>query len=368
MNKRPEFIRGLKLAEGFFHEIVRPILKSHYPDLQYSAALIGHGSEVLEFDDEMSTDHSWGPRLILFLSTGDLNSKRDAVHSILSRELPPTFMGYPTNFSEPDPLDHGVQVMRPSTSDSINHRIEIYTLENYIAGYMNIDIRKELSPVDWLTIPQQKLRSVTAGRVFQDRLGLENIRTRLQWYPNDVWLYILASAWMRISQEEHLMGRAGMTGDKVGSAIIGSRLVRDIIRLCFLMEKKYMPYAKWFGTAFDQLQSAEKLAPALKNALQAKSWQKREESLCLAYEILAEMNNSLKITKPVPPKVHQFFGRPFKIIGGEKFANALVKQINDPEIIPLTKRSLIGNIDLISDNTDVLEDASLRLALKALYK
>ncbi len=38
-----------------------------------------------------------------------------------------------------------------------------------------------------------------------------------------------------------------MIGDEVGSALIGSRLVRDIMRLCFLMEQTYAPYAKWFG-------------------------------------------------------------------------------------------------------------------------
>ena len=57
------------------------------------------------------------------------------------------------------------------------------------------------------------------------------------------------------------MGRAGFVNDEIGSALIGSRLVRDIMRLTFLMEREYPPYAKWFGTAFSCLKSGGSLAP-----------------------------------------------------------------------------------------------------------
>jgi hypothetical protein len=73
------------------------------------------------------------------------------------------------------------------------------------------------------------------------------MRERLAYYPRDVWLYLLAAGWARIGQEEHLMGRAGTVGDEVGSALIGARLVRDIMRLAFIMERTYAPCAKWFA-------------------------------------------------------------------------------------------------------------------------
>lgn len=85
--KQPSFVPGLILAEGFFHEEVEPILRSHYPDLRYSAALIGIGSEVLEFDTEMSTDHHWGPRVMLFLSPDDFKYKRDGIRCRITTRL-----------------------------------------------------------------------------------------------------------------------------------------------------------------------------------------------------------------------------------------------------------------------------------------
>jgi hypothetical protein len=334
--------------------------------LKYSAALIGSGSEVLGFDTEMSMDHHWGPRAMLFLRSEDFSSRRGTIQTVLSHKLPSMYQDFSTNFSEPDPDDNGVQVLQP-TSGPVNHRVEMYTLEGFFNSYMNIRVDKELESADWLTLPQQKLRSVTAGKVFKDDLGLEKIRARLSWYPDDVWLYILASSWTRIGQDEHLMGRAGSIGDENGSSIIGSRLVRDIMRLAFLIEKVYPPYPKWFGTAFSKLKSAGELEPSLTTALHTVSWQEREASLCTAYEILAKMHNSLGITDPVSPETSHFWSRSFKIIHGERFAKAIIQCIKDPRVVLLTKRSLIGNIDLISDNTDLLVDESFRVTLKALY-
>jgi hypothetical protein len=61
------FIPGLELNRLFFEEVVRPLIAAQFPDLAYSAALIGYGSDVLGYDTVLSTDHEWGPRLLLFL-------------------------------------------------------------------------------------------------------------------------------------------------------------------------------------------------------------------------------------------------------------------------------------------------------------
>ena len=67
VNRRPnqdcDFIPRLDLCETFFRDAVKPILEDFYPDLVYSAALMGEGSDVLGFDTPQSMDHDWGPRL-----------------------------------------------------------------------------------------------------------------------------------------------------------------------------------------------------------------------------------------------------------------------------------------------------------------
>ena len=247
-----DFIPGIELAGKFYNEAVRPILESDFSGVPYSAALLGTGSEVLGFDTEMSTDHHWGPRAMVFLSERDHERYAGAITESLRQKLPVRFCGYSTNYSEPDPHDHNVQHLQEVENGPVNHRVEVRTMRDFFLGYLGFDLDQTLEPPDWLTFPEQKLRTIIAGAVYQDGLGLQAVRERFKYYPRDVWLYLMACGWNRIGQEEHLMGRAGMAGDELGSAIIGSRLVRDLMRLCFLMEKQYAPYPKWFGTAFAQ--------------------------------------------------------------------------------------------------------------------
>jgi hypothetical protein len=363
-----EFTPGLQLSRLFFERSVKPIIERLAPDLQYAAALIGSGSEVLGFDDEMSSDHHWGPRVMLFLSEIDHASKSESIDSALRKQLPSTFLGYSTNFSEPDPNDNNVQQLIEGEPGSINHRVEIFTLREYLLSYLGFDIDSEIEPADWLTFPEQKLGTVATGEVFHDDIGMRSTLDRFNYYPHDVWLYLLASAWNRIGQEEHLMGRAGLAGDEIGSALIGARLVRDIMRLCFLMERVYAPYPKWFGTAFRRLSCAAEISPHLEAALISPTWQEREKHLVPAYEQIAAMHNDLQITKPLPATSGNFFGRPFQVIeliGG--FSKTIAGCIEDPDVKRIAERGLIGSIDQISDNTDVVSQSKWRRTLRELY-
>jgi len=168
-----------------------------------------------------------------------------------------------------------------------------------------------------------------------------------------VWLYLLAASWQRIGQEEHLMPRAGEAGDEMGSSIIGARLVREVMRLCFLIERRYAPYPKWFGTAFARLQGAQELAPLLGQAQRAATWRERESALVPTYEALARMHNRLGLTRAMPATVSHFYDRPFLVIHGSQCAQALVEQIRDPAVRHLAEERLIGNIDQWSDSTDL---------------
>ncbi len=364
----PEFIKGLELSRLFFEEAVRPALAAEFPRLRYAAALLGTGSEVLGFDTEMSADHGWGPRVDLFLAEEDYAGAHEAVRGALRRGLPHRFRGYPTSFTEPDPSDHGVQHLAAREEGPVSHKVELMTPRGFFQNYLAFDIEREIEPADWLTFPEQKLRTITSGGIFHDRVGLGELRQRFSYYPRDVWIYQLASAWARVGQEEHLMGRAGSVGDEIGSALIGARLVRDLMRLCFLMERTYAPYPKWFGTAFMQLDCAARLAPHLREALAAREWRERERHLADAYRAVAEMHNALGLTAPLPTEPRDFFGRPFKVIALHGFADALLAPVRDERVRRVAARRPVGGADLFSDSTDLLQHASWRARLLKLYE
>ena len=355
------FVPGIELNRRFYHEVVHPLLDIWFPDLAYAAALIGPGSEILGFDTRMSMDHDWGLRLFIFLKEED-SDKGDAIADQLSHELPSVFASIPVSFPIPTG-EPKMRIMIRPMSGSINHRVIPITLRSFIRVQSGYDIAQPLHVSDWLTIPSHVLGELTAGAVYHDEVGeLTAFRNQIAWYPHDIWLYLLASGWQRIGQEEHLMPRAGFVGDELGSALTGSHLVRDAMNLCFLMEKRYAPYPKWFGTAFKQLKCAEQLWPILWHVQVSSTWHEREANLTQVYEILAHMHNILNVTERLPEIVSPFYDRPFRVIHGEVFAEALVKQITDPEVQRIAERRLIGNINQWSDNTDIesLEHVRLR--------
>jgi hypothetical protein len=249
----------------------------------------------------------------------------------------------------------------------IKHRVHLSTFRSFFWEYLYWDMGAEFSPADWLTFPTQHLRTISQGVIYHDDLGLEALRAQLSFYPHDLWLYILAAGWQRIGQEEHLMPRAGYTGDELGSSIIGSRLVRDIMRLCFLMEKQYPPYPKWFGTAFQQLRCATRFTPSLEATQRAGTWEAREQALIEAYQLLAEMHNVLGLTEPLSTTPSPFFTRPFQVIWGGRFASALIEQIIDPVVKAIATKTLIGSVDQFVDSTDALFP-DLRPGFKMLYR
>lgn len=364
-----QFVHGLDLSRAFSRQLVGPLLGKHYPQLQYSSALIGGGSEVLAYDDEISTDHNWGPRLQLFLAADDLDALGAEISLLFRRRLPHMFAGYPVNFSAPVTAadDRGTQHMWATSQGEVNHRVELHTIDGFVGAYLGLSLAQRLGPADWLSLPQQRLLGFTAGGVFHDELGIQLIRDRFAWYPRDVWLYLLACAWSRIGQDEHLAPRAGDIGDELGSALIAGRLVRSIMLLCFLLEERYAPYPKWLGRAFAELDCGPALGPILRSVQLGADFRSRERHLCAAYEQLNMLHNDLGLTQPIGPAVADFHARGFKVSHAWRYCQALVGCISDADVKAIASGSLIGSIDLFSDSTDLREAVTLRPAIAALF-
>ena len=271
----PPFVAGLELSAALFAE-VNPILQRHFPGLEYAAARIARGSDVLGFDDERSTDHYWGPLLELFVSHEDWERWRQQIHDVLAAELPFEVRGYSTNFRpfEGSEAHFGhLGHLAQRAERPINHGVTVMTVRGFFRAWLQVDPLRELEPVEWLLMSEQNLRMVTSGRVFFDGPGeLSRARQALSYYPHDVWLYVLAAQWARIGQEEAFLGRTAEAGDELGSRLVAARLVRDVMRLAFILERTYAPYTKWFGTAFSRLRCASALRPHLDATLAATDW------------------------------------------------------------------------------------------------
>ncbi|MTK01994.1 DUF4037 domain-containing protein [Micromonospora sp. CP22] len=358
----PTFVPGLSLAAATYREAVRPILDAALPDLAHSAALLGPGSEVLGFDTARSTDHDWGPRLLLFLHPADARRHARQISRLLAERMPASVGGWSTNFSPPEPGRS--RTLRPVGDAPVDHRVDLHDLDTWLVDRIGVDPRDDMAAHDWLAIPTQLLLEVTEGAVFHDGLGqLEPVRAALAWYPDDVWRYLLACQWRRIAQEEAFPGRCAESGDDLGSRLVTARLVRDLMRLAMLIERRYPPYSKWLGTAFARLRCAPALQPLLADALADAAWPHREDALCAAYEHLARAHNDLGLSEPVEPTVRPFHDRPYRVSAADRFADATRRAITDPQVLALPP--YIGGVDQFVDSTEVLSTADRARAVTA---
>jgi Domain of unknown function (DUF4037) len=349
-----EFSPGAELAGRYYQQVIRPLLDEHVPGLRHSAALIGWGSDVLGFDTPRSTDHNWGPRCQVFLSPADSDRIAD-ITSLLGNRLPELFEGWPVRFIDVTADD-----------SSPRHWVEVAELGSWLTGRLGFDPRRGVALHDWLATPAQVLAEMTGGAVFRDGLadgpdeligGLRAARAAMTWYPDDVWRYVLACQWTRISQEEAFPGRCAEVGDGLGSAIVAARLSRDLMRLTLLMHRRYPPYSKWLGSAFGRLSGvAGVIRPALTAAVTAQSWPERERNLCAAYEAVAGLHNDLGLTAPLDTSVRPYFDRPFLVIDAGRFAGALRDAITADDIRSLPPT---GAVDQFVDSTDALGDQRL---------
>jgi hypothetical protein len=341
----PPFIKGLQLSHDFYFEIVAPLLEEHFPGIPYSAGRLITGSDVLGFDTQRSTDHDWGPRVDLFFTQDDHHAAGDQIYDFLANNLPFTYKGYSTHF-ENDYL------MGERSEYPIIHRARTLDIDAYFKYHLGFNPLEGVTEIDWLRTPELLLRGIRSGKVFHDGIDvLYKIKRVLHWYPDEIWYYLLACQWVRIDQEEPFMARCGDVGDELGSRVVAARQVKEIMQLCFYMEKEYAPYMKWFGTAFSQLACAPQLEPLLKKVFTQENWQDREQVLSEIYLILADMHNDLEITEHIEPKIANFHDRPYLVPHSERFHQALIEKVQSPRLKSMERP--IGSLNQFTDSTDI---------------
>ena len=342
-------MQGIELSRRFYIEVVRPWLSSVAPELPYSAALIGYGSELLGLDDEVSRDHNWGPRVHLFLDRGRFDEHARRLVKAFSAVVPTHFLGEPIGWrSRPHPPAGGDEA-----AGALDHGLEIHTVEGTLERLLGVRSVDNVGPLQWLGFAEQRLLAFTGGAVFHDDGDrLTTARTVLAYFPDDVWLYKIACQWRRIADEQAFVGRAGQVGDDLGSRVIASRLVRDVMRMAFLLDRRYAPYPKWFGSAFARLPLSETLAPLLEKVLLARQWQERGNALAAAYFALAnrQLADGIGAFEPVIGPYHD---RPFTTINADDLSAAALRGIEHPLVKALP---VVGSLDQVTDHTPVIED------------
>ena len=329
-------IKGLDLARAIYADVVAPVLK-----VPHAACLIGEGSEVLGYDTSRSTDHEWGPRVQILVAATDVDRIRHAIDNA----LPETYRGYPTRWYS---LEAG----------QVNSHIDVDTAEGWLTQHLPTIPLLNPDTAAWLAAPQQHLLQLTAGEVFHDDTGaLTRLRETYQWYPPDIWRWIMACQWHLIGNVEPLLARAIEIGDHRGARVLIGRLCRLIMEMAYLQGRRYRPYDKWFGRAFADLPTATTLGPVIDAALAEPPTIQPDGPLQQALRQLGEHHNTLGISEPVVPTIDDFAVRvndavrPYPVLNTAAFIDATVEVITDP---PLRNLPRVGAIDQLTHVDDAL--------------
>jgi hypothetical protein len=305
-------MKGLEICRLYYKEYGEPMLKRDFADIfpLLACGLFGSGSECFGYDDEISRDHDLEPGFCIFLPGEDVIDRRAAF--LLERayaKLPSEFMGLSRQASSPvGGARRGVMrtaeffAQRTGSTDGI------------------------LGEFEWLSLPDQALAECVNGELFYDGYGeVGAIRKRLAHQPADVRLKKLAGELLLASQSgQYNFMRCVKHGEPGAAALAISEFANRIMKCCFLINGKYMPFYKWSFRALRGLGTLANLAPELEK-LVCSGIDAAEEAAREAEKISAALADELRRQNLVKSDTNNLEQLAYEVnasIAGEAVRNA----------------------------------------------
>ena len=248
-------MNGLELSRAFYEQYGAPLLHEQFSQVEHLIAvgLIGSGSEVLGFDDEVSRDHDFEPSFCLLLPDESVIDRRTAF--LLERayaKLPREFMEVRRSTLAPvGGARHGVLRAADFFTEKVGAPDGVLTVDQ------------------WLKLPQQSLLEATAGVLFRDDLGqVTAIRTALSHMPEEVRKKRLAGHLLLMAQAgQYNYLRCLKHGEPAAGQLAVNEFVKSCIEVVFLLNRVYAPYYKWSFRALRQLEKLSLTAETLEYLL-----------------------------------------------------------------------------------------------------
>jgi hypothetical protein len=233
-------MKGLELSRRYWEEMCRPVIEAQYPDKinRLAAGLIGDGSECYGFDDEISQDHDFGPRIMIWLTDKDYSEFGAGLQKLIGT-ITKDFLGY-----------HGV-----NTSLYGEGREGVFTVGSFYRRFIGLEHPPE-NIAQWRLIPEVNLSIATNGEVFYDGPGeFTRFRDMLSGgYPKDLRLKKIAARCMTAAQSgQYNYPRSIKRGEAVGAFMAASEFINSAISLIYLLNNKYKPFYKWMHRGLLQL-------------------------------------------------------------------------------------------------------------------
>ena len=226
---------GLELAEQLYREKVRDALAAEFPEhvSRIAVGLAGPGSECFGYDDAISRDHDFAPRLCLWLTEADARA--------IGQRLQARYNAWTAEFD----------AVTPMAADR-SGAVAIGDWYRRFTGCPGVPP----AAIAWLRVPEHLLAAATNGKVFRDDLGeFSAIReTLLAGYPPDVLRKRLAARLFTMGQAgQYNLPRCLKRADAVAARLAETEFLRAALEAVCLLNGRYAPYYKWLYRAASEL-------------------------------------------------------------------------------------------------------------------
>jgi hypothetical protein len=277
------------VSRDFFFDVLKPVLEREFPleTSQTAFGVFGYGSEVLQFDDEYSSDHHWGLRINALMPDYLFEGRQEELLRVVGDKLPATYRGH--SLREGFSGDKGLLLA---------------SLEGYLRSTIGADQPPETYE-EWLRIPEEDIIHIVNGEIWWDESGcFTAIRAAfLEYYPEPVRLRKIAH-WCRYfsGMGSYALKRAILRGNEYYAAVAFGKAIRWGVQLAFMLDKQYYPYDKWIMAYFRRLpRLAQPLVPMVDEAVELSTpWERKLELLDRMADVLDATMVADGIIEPHP--------------------------------------------------------------------
>jgi hypothetical protein len=233
-------MKGLDLARGYYEDVVRPAVSLEFGERfsRMAFGLVGEGSECYGFDDEISQDHDFGPRVQIWLTREDYADFGERLQRFLGT-VSKDYAGY-----------RGVNVSQYGEG-----REGVFTVGGFYARFIGFE-RVPETIQEWRRLPEVNLSIATNGEVFFDGPGAFSAlrESLLAFYPEPLRIKKMAARCMKMAQSgQYNFSRCLRRGERVGAALAKAEFVQTAGSMLFLMNRRYCPFYKWMHRGLREL-------------------------------------------------------------------------------------------------------------------